>query len=159
MLEDFDSRIHLGFLCDCVSREIKKAVGRGVCEINADTCNVKNGWLLGFLVRQTEPVFQKDLEKIFHLPKSTLADMLQMLEKSGYIAKAPVDGDGRKKQIVVTEEGEKYVKMTEAQILAVDDYIVKEISTEEIDKVVEILEKLRKNAEGYKSYVEICKED
>ena len=76
MLEDFDSRKHLGFLCDCVSREIKKAVGRGVCEINADTCNVKNGWLLGFLVRQTEPVFQKDLEKLFHLPKSTLADIV-----------------------------------------------------------------------------------
>ena len=159
MLEEFDSRRHLGFLCDYTSREIKKAVGRGVAEINADTYNVKNGWLLGFLERQTEPVFQKDLEKLFHFPKSTLADMIQMLEKSGYIAKAPVDGDGRKKQIVVTEEGKKFVNMTESQILAVDDYIVKDISPEEMDKVVEILERLRKNAQEYKSYVEIQKED
>ena len=159
MLADFDSRRHLGFLCDCTAREIKKAVGRGVTEINADTCNVKNGWLLGFLERQTEPVFQKDLEKIFHFPKSTLADMIQMLEKAGYIAKVPVDGDGRKKQIVVTEEGKKYVNMTESQILAVDDYIVKDISPEDMDKLVEILEKLRKNAQDYKSYVEINKED
>ena len=82
-----------------------------------------------------------------------------MLEKSGYIAKAPVDGDGRKKQIVVTEEGKKFVNMTESQILAVDDYIVKDISPEEMDKVVEILERLRKNAQEYKSYVEIQKED
>ena len=159
MLADFDSRRHLGFMFDCTSREIKKAVNRGVIEIDADNCNVKNGWLLGFLERQTEPVFQKDLEKIFHFPKSTLADMMQSLEKSGFIAKAPVDGDGRKKQIIVTEAGKKFNTLAESQILAVDDYITKDIPPEQIDMVVEVLEKMRKNAMDYKSYVEEKKED
>ena len=159
MLEDFDSRRHLGFLFDCTSREIKKAVSRGVIENNADNCNFKNGWLLGFLERQTEPVFQKDLEKLFHFPKSTLADMIQMLEKSGYIAKVPVDGDGRKKQIIVTEEGKQFNNIAESQILAVDEYISRDIPPEHIELLVEVLEKMRKNAEEYKSYVEIKKED
>ena len=159
MLEDFDSRRHLGFLFDCTSREIKKAVSRGVIENNADNCNFKNGWLLGFLERQTEPVFQKDLEKLFHFPKSTLADMIQMLEKSGYIAKVPVDGDGRKKQIIVTEEGKQFNNIAESQILAVDEYISRDSPPEHIELLVEVLEKMRKNAEEYKSYVEIKKED
>ena len=159
MLADFDSRRHLGFLFDCTAREIKKAVSRGVIEIDAENCNVKNGWLLGFLERQTEPVFQKDLEKLFHFPKSTLADMIQSLEKSGYIAKAPVDGDGRKKQIIVTEEGKRFNDLAETQILAVDDYITSDIPPEQIEIVVEVLEKMRKNAREYKSYVELKKEE
>lgn len=159
MLDDFDSRRHLGFLFDCTSREIKKAVSRGVVENNADNCNVKNGWLLGFLERQTEPVFQKDLEKMFHFPKSTLADMIQMFEKSGYIAKVPVDGDGRKKQIIVTEEGKQFNSIAESQIMAVDEYISRDIPPEHIELLVEVLEKMRKNAEEYKAYVEIKKED
>ncbi|MDC7279168.1 MULTISPECIES: MarR family winged helix-turn-helix transcriptional regulator [Pseudobutyrivibrio] len=159
MLKDFDSRRHFGFLYDCASREIKKAVKRGISENNADNCNVNHGWLVGYLERQTEPVFQKDLEKIFHFPKSTLADMIQSLEKSGYIAKASVDGDGRKKQIIVTEEGKRFNDLIETQILAVDEYITKDITPEQMDIVVEVLEKMRKNAEDYKAYVEIKKED
>ncbi|SDI40332.1 DNA-binding transcriptional regulator, MarR family [Pseudobutyrivibrio sp. 49] len=159
MLADFDSRRHLGFMFDCTSREIRKAVNRGVIEIDAENCNVKNGWLLGFLERQTEPVYQKDLEKIFHFPKSTLADMIQSLEKSGYIAKVPVDGDGRKKQIIVTEAGKRFNDLAESQILAVDDYITSDIPPEQIEIVVEVLEKMRKNAMDYKSYVEEKKED
>lgn len=159
MLDNFDSSRHLGFLCDCTSREIKKAVGRGVSDKNAESCNVNQGWLVGYLERQTEPVFQKDLEKIFHFPKSTLADMVQCLEKSGYIAKAPVDGDGRKKQIIVTEKGKRFNDLAETQIMAVDEYIVKDIPPEHIDILVEVLEKMRKNAEEYKAYVEIKKED
>ena len=159
MLEDFDSRRHLGFLFDCTAREIKKAVGRGVYEINYDRCNIKNGWLLGYLERQTEPVFQRDLEKIFHFPKSTLADMVQMLEKDGYIAKVPVDGDGRKKQIIVTEKGKSFNNVAESQIMAVDDFISKDIPQEQLEQMIEILEKMRKNAQEYKSYVDIKKED
>ena len=159
MLADFDSRRHLGFMFDCTSREIRKAVNRGVIEIDAENCNVKNGWLLGFLERQTEPVYQKDLEKIFHFPKSTLADMIQSLEKSGYIAKVPVDGDGRKKQIIVTEAGKRFNDLAESQILAVDDYITSDIPPEQIEIVVEVLEKMRKNAMDYKSYVEEKKEE
>lgn len=159
MLEDFDSRRHLGFLFDCTSREIKKAIGRGFSEKNEDICNFKNGWLLGFLERQTEPMFQKDLEKLFHFPKSTLADMIQMFEKSGYIAKVPVNGDGRKKQIVVTDAGKQFNRAAEAQIMAVDDYISKDIPPEQIELLVEVLEKMRKNAQEYKSHIQITKED
>ncbi|QFJ55058.1 MarR family winged helix-turn-helix transcriptional regulator [Pseudobutyrivibrio xylanivorans] len=157
--KEFDSRVHLGFIMDCASREIRNAVSRGVIETSEGQCNMKHTWLLGYLERQEEPIFQKDLEKIFHFPKSTLADMLQYLEKSGYIAKAPVDGDGRKKQIVVTEAGRKFTSLAEAQIMDVDDYITRDIPQEQIDMMVEVMEKLRKNAEDYKSYIELKKEE
>lgn len=157
--EEFDKRRHLGFMLDCAAREIKKAVGRGVTEYDEVPCNLKNAWLVGYIERQTDPVFQKDLEKTFHFPKSTLADMIQALEKCGYLAKAPVDGDARKKQIVVTEKGKRFSTIAENEIMAVDDYITRGIPEEQIDLMVEIFEKVQQNARDYKSYLDDKKED
>ncbi|MCR4568568.1 MAG: MarR family transcriptional regulator [Pseudobutyrivibrio sp.] len=158
--KDFDSMRHLGFLFDGTSREIKKAVSRGVIENNeGHQCNMKIGWLLGYLDRQEDAVFQKDLEKTLHLPKSTLADMIQELEKSGFIRKVPVNSDGRKKQIVLTEVGKKFTNMAENQIIAVDEYITKGISEEQIELVVEVLEKMRQNAMNYKSYIDLSNKE
>lgn len=156
---EFDSKAHIGFKCGCINREIKHAIFRGVCGIDADVCSVKNGWMLGYLVRQSQPVFQKDLEAALHFPKSTLADIIQSLEKDGLIKKAPVDGDGRKKQIVVTEKGERFNELTEAQILEVEDYITEGINKEELDTVMKVLDQMIENARNYKSNIGIKKED
>ena len=156
---EFDSKTHIGFLCGCISREMKNAVFRGACGDDTDNCDIKHGWLLGYLVRQSEPVFQKDLEKVFHFPKSTLADIIQSLEKDGLIAKAPVDGDGRKKQIVVTEKGAKFTENAEAQILEVEDFITEGINPEEFDITIKVLEQIIENARSYKSHTTIKKED
>ena len=157
--EEFDKRRHFGFMLDNAAREIKKAVGRGVIEMGEVPCNLKNAWLVGYIERQSNPVFQKDLEKTFHFPKSTLADMIQCLEKSGYLAKAPVDTDARKKQIVVTEKGKNFSTLAEKEIMAVEDYITRGIPEDQIDLLVEIFEKIQQNAKDYKSYVELKKED
>ena len=75
------------------------------------------------------------------------------------IKKEPVDGDGRKKQIVVTEKGLKFNHDIESQIMEVEDYITKDISDEEIETVVKVLDKMQKNARDYKSYIKLKKED
>ena len=99
------------------------------------------------------------MEKVFHFPKSTLADIIQSLEKDGFIAKAPVDGDGRKKQIVVTEKGAKFTENAEAQILEVEDFITEGINPEEFDITIKVLEQIIENARSYKSHTTIKKED
>ena len=157
--KEFDSRTHIGFLCDCIGREVKGAINRGLKECEDNSCSPKHGWIIGYFVRQTEPIFQKDLEQVFHFPKSTLADIIQILEKDGLIKKEPVDGDGRKKQIVVTEKGLKFNHDIESQIMEVEDYITKDISDEEIETVVKVLDKMQRNARDYKSYIKLKKED
>ena len=157
--KDFDSKTHIGFLCSCIDREVKHAITRGLKEKDKNINAFRHGWMLGYFVRQTEPIYQKDLEKFFHFPKSTLADIIQSLEKDGFIEKAPVDGDGRKKQIIVTKKGLEYNETTEAQIMEVENYISKGISESEMDLVVDVLDRMRKNAAEYKSYIELKKED
>lgn len=156
---DCDLRTHIGFLCDSIGREVKNAIRRGADETDADLCKSRHGWLIGYFVKQTDPIFQKDLEKVFHFPKSTLADMIQALEKDDLIAKVPVYGDGRKKEIVVTEKGLKFHSIIEEQIEQVESYIIKDISPEELEVVVKVLEKMQSNAREYKSYIDLKKED
>ena len=156
---EFDKKRHIGFICSSIGRDIKEAIHRGACENQMEYCTTKNGWIIGYFVRQQEPIFQKDLEKTFHLPKSTLADMIQTIEKDGLIEKVPVDGDGRKKQIVVTEKGLEFNRRIENQIIEVEEYVTKDISEEEINMVIRVLEKMQQNAREYKSYVELKKED
>jgi DNA-binding MarR family transcriptional regulator len=81
------------------------------------------------------------------------------LEKDGLIAKVPVDGDGRKKQIVVTEKGLEFAHLAEAQIMDVEDYILKGISGEELDLVISILKKIDDNARDYKSDIDLLKKE
>ncbi|SFH93565.1 DNA-binding transcriptional regulator, MarR family [Pseudobutyrivibrio sp. OR37] len=157
--KEFDSRTHLGFLCDCLSREVKNAVNRGLSDAKSCSTASKNGWLLAYFVRQTEPIFQKDLEQIFHLPKSTLADIIQIFEKEELIEKVPVDGDGRKKQIVVTDKGRELNLTTEAKIMEVEDFMTDSISEEDIEVVVKVLDKMQQNVRKYKSHIMLKKED
>ncbi|WP_458457237.1 MarR family winged helix-turn-helix transcriptional regulator [Pseudobutyrivibrio sp.] len=157
--KEFDSRTHLGFLCDCLSREVKNAVNRGLKDAKGLSAASKYGWLLAYFVRQTEPIFQRDLEQIFHLPKSTLADIIQIFEKEDLIEKVPVDGDGRKKQIVVTTKGRELNLITEAMIMEVEDFMMEDISEEEKEVVANVLNKMQQNVRKYKSHIMLKKED
>ena len=155
---EFDSRKHIAFLCDCISREFKAAVTRSAKDLEIDICSARQGWLVGYFVRQTEPIFQKDLEKVFHFPKSTLADMLSILEKDGLIERVPVDGDARRKQIVVTKKGLAFNSAAESKIMEVEDYIAMGISDEEMEAAINVLEKIQENARKYKEEGNIKKE-
>ena len=149
--KEFDSKKHMGLLIDSVNREVKKAIERGMSLSNEDPYAMKHGWLLGYLNKQDGPVFQSDMEKTFHFPKSTLADMIQSLERAGYIKKVPVDGDGRKKQIIVTEHGLRFNEIAEEEICAVEDYMIQGITDDQIQITVDVLLKMRQNAAEYKA--------
>ncbi|MCR4695469.1 MAG: MarR family winged helix-turn-helix transcriptional regulator [Pseudobutyrivibrio sp.] len=154
MSDKFDNEDlrHIGFWLENISREIKKAIGRGL--INTEDCGEsacnKSGWILGFIKRHDGPVYQKDIEAILGMPKSTLADILQSIEKEGYIQKLPVkDGDSRKKEIILTEKGLAYTNAVEEQICAVEKYIIKDISKEDLAVTRRVLEQIKKNASEY----------
>lgn len=52
-----------------------------------------------------ENVFLKDLEAEFIIRKSSLTEMINSLERKGYIRKSSIDDDGRFKNIIITEKG------------------------------------------------------
>ena len=65
-----------------------------------------HGWIIEYLYRhRDEPVFQRDIEREFSITRSTVTNILQLMERKGYIRRQSVPQDARLKQLVLTEEG------------------------------------------------------
>ena len=64
-----------------------------------------HGWIIEYLYRhRDEPVFQRDIEREFSITRSTVTNILQLMERKGYIRRQSVPQDARLKQLVLTEE-------------------------------------------------------
>ena len=50
------------------------------------------------------PVYQKDIEREFRVSKSTVTEILQLMEKNGFIVRESSRRDGRMKRILPTEK-------------------------------------------------------
>lgn len=143
---------HIGFRIDELSKLTKSAVNRGMLADGANPMVMHRAWIIGYLSHHEDLVVcQKDLERIFHMPKSSATDTLQVLEKEGIIERVVVEDDVRRKQIVLTEKGLILNKKIEEQIDEVEKYVQQDIPEEEMDLFFKILLKMKDRATQYKS--------
>ena len=55
-----------------------------------------HGWIIEYLYRhRDEPVFQRDIEREFSITRSTVTNILQLMERKGYIQRQSVPQDDR----------------------------------------------------------------
>ena len=72
-----------------------------------------HGWIIEYLYRhREEQVFQRDIEREFSITRSTVTNILQLMERKGYIQRQSVPQDARLKQLVLTEEGVRFHENT-----------------------------------------------
>ena len=72
-----------------------------------------HGWIMEYLYRNSDtPVFQRDIEREFSITRSTVTNILQLMERKGYIARRSVEQDARLKQLVLTEKGRQFHENT-----------------------------------------------
>ena len=67
-----------------------------------------------------ESVFQREIEEIFRIKRSSVTSVLQTLEKKNMIVRESVPGDARIKKITLTEEARKmqtcsFLRLTEME--------------------------------------------
>lgn len=79
-------------------------------------------------------VFQRDIEEIFRIRRSSVTSVLQLLEKKGLLRRESVEEDARLKKLVLTEEGWNLQKYTVHYLNTLEQEI-KEIFTEEELKI------------------------
>ena len=61
-------------------------------------------WILSYLFwHRDEPVYQRDIEREFSITRSTVTNILQLMERKGYIERQSVPQDARLKRLVLTE--------------------------------------------------------
>ena len=113
-------------------------------ENNVDNVTPMHDWIMSYLYwHKNEAVYQRDIEREFSITRSTVTNILQLMERKGYIQRLSVPQDARLKQLVLTEEGIQRHEKTLLSFHQTDDYVAGLLTEEENAELLRLLNKLR----------------
>jgi len=112
---------------------------------NQDEITPVQGMILGFVIDAEDDVFQKDIEQIFTLRRSTVSGVLSTMEKSGLIIRERVKTDARLRKICATEKGKKVHSLIKSELGAIEYQITAGLTDEEITAFLHTAEKIKRN--------------
>ncbi len=101
-------------------------------------------YVLSFLVTKHPEmkIYQKDIEHIFRLRKSSLSTLLGQLEQKGLIAKELSSQDNRSRRIIPTEEALRYREKMLQEMADFESGLIEDIDREDLEAFVRVTEKL-----------------
>lgn len=107
-----------------------------------------HGWVIGYLYdNRHRDVYQRDFEAEFKIRRSTITNMLKLMEKNGLIVRESVDGDARLKKIKLTEKALQMQKRISEDICELENKMSVGITKEERELFFNIINKIKANLE------------
>ena len=105
------------------------------------------GRVLQYIWEESEKreVFQKDIEDEFDIRRSSVTQIIKLLERDGLIVRESVQRDARLKKLVLTEKAIEIQKVMNGKVRELEAEMQKDISPEEKELFLKILCKIRKN--------------
>ena len=101
-------------------------------------------WIMSYLYwHKEEPVYQRDIEREFSITRSTVTNILQLMERKGYIERQSVPQDARLKRLVLTAEGALLHEKTMRSLHQTDEFVSALLTPEENAELLRLLNKLR----------------
>ena len=123
-------------------RKMWEQAGRPDC----DEFTEMQGMLLGFLCRnRDQEIFQKTLEEVFSIRRSTASRLLKNMEAEGLIVRLPVSRDARLKRVMVTPKAEALNQQAAVRIQHVEAALTRGLTQAELDQFMATVEKLKHN--------------
>lgn len=127
-----------------VDNLIFRKINQFARENGVEQATPMHGWIIEYLYRHRDAaVFQRDIEREFSITRSTVTNILQLMERKGYIERRSVPQDARLKQLVLTEEGIRFHENTIRSFHQTDDYVAGLLTEEENTELLRLLNKLR----------------
>ena len=137
---------YIGLEISRISNLLRRNFGRSEMRREMEETTGKYGWIIGYLVEhQDEDIYQKDIESVFSLRRSTVSNTLKLMEKKGYIERISVDSDARLKKLVPTQKALDMHRRMVEQLQEREQLLQKDISEEELNSFIEVLRKIRHN--------------
>ena len=86
--------------------KLSRNLSAHVRKFGVDEVTMMHGWIIRYLYENREQdIFQKDIEQRFAVGRSTVTNLLQLMEKKGFIRRESVKQDARLKKVILTEKG------------------------------------------------------
>lgn len=134
---------NIGFEVNTLSVLMRRATNRND---DVEMESPKIGWVIGYVYgRKDEDVYQRDIENISKLRRSTTTVMLQKMEQKGLIERHSVDSDARLKKITLTTKAIAMHKQVLEQIEKTEKRLTDGISEEELEAFKKTIRKMQKN--------------
>ena len=140
-------RPQIGFQLKFINNLIRRRMDVRFSEQGLGELSGMQGSMVGYIYDncKKQDIFQKDIEKVFNIRRSTATVMLQNLELKGFITRQAVEHDARLKKIMVTEKAEQYSLRIREQIDEFHKELEQGITEEEKEEFSRILDKIREN--------------
>ena len=144
--ESMEREIHnIGLLIKCMDNTIMRRALEDIPE-EEERPPVMQGWIIKYLHdRQGEDVFQKDIERDFHIARSTVTSLVKQMEREGYIARVGVERDSRLKKIILLERGEILCDCISENNSILEDRMVQGISPEDLELFLKVARQILRN--------------
>lgn len=139
-------RRHTGLVCKILHQCFRRRFEENARKRGLDDVTITHGRILGFIARgQGRDVYQKDIENEFHINRSTVTSIMQVMEKNGLIERRMVPQDNRLRQVLLTQKGEEMHRKTVSVIDDTEQQMLEGIPEAEIIAFFETVYKIENN--------------
>lgn len=118
-------------------------------ELKNKITNTQN-LILNFIYESNQSgkvVYQKDIEDFFEIRRSTVCEILNVMEKNNLIKRIVSQNDLRQKEIILEKSGLLYIHELKETVEKLERVMKKNITEREIEVFCLVLEKIRNNLE------------
>ena len=103
--------------------------------------------VLHFILAQTEPIYQRDIEKEFSMRPSTASELLKKMQHDELIRREYIEEDNRKKKIILLPKALKYKDEVDKDLSALEASLAQGLTSDEINEFRRISRKIWSNME------------
>lgn len=90
----------------CTDLKLSRNLSAHVRKSGVDEVTMMHGWIIRYLYENREQdIFQKDIEQRFAVGRSTVTNLIQLMEKKGFVKRESVKQDARLKKVILTKKG------------------------------------------------------
>lgn len=145
MIEDYK---RVGFEVRRLDHVMRNHMEMGVKKEGINEIALMHGWFIRYLYEnRNKDVFQKDLEKQFCIARSTVTNIIQLMEEKELVRREFVKSDARLKKVILTQKGIESHEKIEAMITRMNLQMIEGISDKELEVFLDVAEKIRENIE------------
>lgn len=123
-------------------RHLDRAIANAVAD-DSGAISGRNFWILRYLEdHRGENVYQKDLENVFKVRRSTVSKTVELMEQKQLVVRESVNGDARKKKLCLTPKADLVLEAVKKEVDALEESVRQAFDPADYDALMESLRRL-----------------
>ena len=103
--------------------------------------------IIEFLLKNREDVFLKNIQEYLHISKAAVSDVIDKMEKKGFIRKEVCSTDARKTKLILLDEGKNVFQKLKENISRLNEEMIDGLTEEELKEYIRITQIIEMNLE------------